>query len=44
MIGGPGAFVVAATSRDTFARAIRRKLVPEIPDDLPTGPYIEARR
>lgn len=30
IIGGPGAFVVAATSRDTFASAVRRKLVLEI--------------
>ncbi|WP_103332827.1 DUF1194 domain-containing protein [Pseudotabrizicola formosa] len=30
IIGGPGAFVVAATSRDTFAEAVRRKLVLEI--------------
>ena len=30
IIGGPGAFVVAATSRDTFAAAVRRKLVLEI--------------
>jgi hypothetical protein len=37
IIGGPGAFVVAATSRDTFASAVRRKLVLEIagePSDL----------
>lgn len=30
IIGGPGAFVVAATSRETFAAAVRRKLVLEI--------------
>ena len=30
IIGGPGAFVIAATSRDTFASAVRRKLVLEI--------------
>ncbi|MBN2631883.1 MAG: DUF1194 domain-containing protein [Rhodobacteraceae bacterium] len=30
IIGGPGAFVVAATSRATFAEAVRRKLVLEI--------------
>jgi len=30
IIGGPGAFVVAATSRATFAEAIRRKLILEI--------------
>ncbi|WP_236638293.1 DUF1194 domain-containing protein [Mangrovicoccus ximenensis] len=30
IIGGPGAFVVAAESRDTFAMAVRRKLILEI--------------
>lgn len=30
IIGGPGAFVVAAESRDSFAAAVRRKLVLEI--------------
>ncbi|MBE3638074.1 DUF1194 domain-containing protein [Mangrovicoccus sp. HB182678] len=30
IIGGPGAFVVTAESRDTFAAAVRRKLVLEI--------------
>ena len=30
VIGGPGAFVVAAQNYDTFAFAIRRKLVLEI--------------
>ncbi|PJF09019.1 DUF1194 domain-containing protein [Pseudorhodobacter sp. MZDSW-24AT] len=35
IIGGPGAFVVAATSRDTFAAAVRRKLVLEIAGELP---------
>lgn len=35
IIGGPGAFVVAATSRYTFAAAVRRKLVLEIAGELP---------
>ncbi|WP_240722230.1 DUF1194 domain-containing protein [Poseidonocella sp. HB161398] len=30
IIGGPGAFVVAAESRETFAMAVRRKLILEI--------------
>jgi hypothetical protein len=34
LIGGPGAFVVAATGRATFAEAIRRKLVLEIAGPL----------
>ena len=40
IIGGPGAFVVAATSRETFAAAVRRKLVLEIamrPQTDPSG-------
>ncbi|TGD44149.1 DUF1194 domain-containing protein [Pseudotabrizicola sediminis] len=39
IIGGPGAFVVAATSRDTFASAVRRKLVLEIAG-MPEGQVI----
>lgn len=35
IIGGPGAFVVPATSRATFAQAIRRKLILEIAGELP---------
>ena len=30
IIGGPGAFVIAAQSADTFAEAVRRKLILEI--------------
>ena len=30
IVGGPGAFVVTADSPDTFANAVRRKLVLEI--------------
>lgn len=42
IIGGPGAFVVAATSRDTFAAAVRRKLVLEISGTLPTMDIAQA--
>ena len=37
IIGGPGAFVVAATSRATFAEAIRRKLILEIAGETLPG-------
>ena len=33
-IGGPGAFVVTADSRDAFAPAVRRKLILEIAGDI----------
>jgi hypothetical protein len=40
IIGGPGAFVVAAEGRESFAAAVRRKLILEIaglmPGDMPT--------
>jgi uncharacterized protein DUF1194 len=32
LIGGPGAFVVTAEGRDSFAQAVRRKLILEIAD------------
>lgn len=35
IIGGPGAFVVTADDRDSFAAAVRRKLVLEIAGDMP---------
>jgi len=35
IIGGPGAFVVPAEGRDSFAQAVRRKLILEIAGDLP---------
>ncbi|MDT8855309.1 DUF1194 domain-containing protein [Paracoccaceae bacterium Fryx2] len=43
IIGGPGAFVVTADGRDSFARAVRRKLILEIAglmpgDTLPRAP------
>jgi hypothetical protein len=44
IIGGPGAFVVAATSRDTFAEAVRRKLVLEIAGTEPVVTVAEAAK
>ena len=35
IIGGPGAFVVTAENAETFASAVRRKLILEIAGDLP---------
>jgi hypothetical protein len=35
IIGGPGAFVVTADSRETFAEAVRRKLILEISGTMP---------
>ena len=35
IIGGPGAFMVTAEGRDTFAQAVRRKLVLEIAGATP---------
>lgn len=40
IIGGPGAFVVTATSEEDLADAIRRKLVLEITGDLPKTRYV----
>lgn len=37
IIGGPGAFVVAAESRDTFAEAVRKKLLLEIAGEMPAA-------
>lgn len=37
IIGGPGAFVVAAEDRASFAQAVRRKLILEIAGDMPGG-------
>lgn len=37
IIGGPGAFMVTAEGRDTFAEAVKRKLVLEISGTIPTG-------
>lgn len=39
IIGGPGAFMVTAESRDTFAQAVRRKLVLEIAGITPEEYY-----
>jgi Protein of unknown function (DUF1194) len=38
VIGGPGAFVIAATSYETFADAILKKLIAEIAGVAPTEP------
>ena len=37
IIGGPGAFMVPAEGRATFAQAIRRKLILEIAGEVPDG-------
>jgi hypothetical protein len=37
IIGGPGAFMVTAEGRDTFAEAVRRKLILEISGQVPEG-------
>ena len=37
IIGGPGSFVVTADGKTSFAEAVRRKLVLEIADDLPSA-------
>lgn len=42
IIGGPGAFVVTAENRASFAKAVKRKLILEISGHLPTDTY--ARR
>jgi len=36
VIGGPGAFLVPASSYENFADAILKKLITEIADSLPT--------
>ncbi len=43
IIGGPGAFVVAADGRGRFAEAVKRKLILEIADKLPSPP-VDVRR
>lgn len=40
IIGGPGAFVVTADSRASFARAVKRKLVLEISGTRPGAPRV----
>ncbi len=42
IIGGPGAFMVTAEGRDSFARTVRRKLVLEISGRMPEGPRTAA--
>lgn len=51
VIGGPGAFLVSATSFDTFATAIVNKLVREVaaipnavPNATPGGPVVDERK
>lgn len=41
IIGGPGAFMVTAESRDTFAQAVRRKLILEIAGITPEQYYAQ---
>lgn len=38
IIGGPGAFVVTAENAETFAEAVRRKLILEIAGEMPWHP------
>lgn len=42
IIGGPGAFMVTAESRETFAEAVRRKLVLEISGTMPQDSQLAA--
>ncbi|NUB43946.1 DUF1194 domain-containing protein [Fertoebacter nigrum] len=42
IIGGPGAFVVAADGNASFAEAVRRKLILEIAGDLPPDAILPA--
>ncbi|HZO48482.1 MAG TPA: DUF1194 domain-containing protein, partial [Xanthobacteraceae bacterium] len=42
VIGGPGAFMIAAKSFETFAEAILMKLILEIADLRPRGPRAHA--
>jgi hypothetical protein len=44
IIGGQGAFVVTAESSETFAEAVRRKLILEISGTEPGGPFDIAGR
>ena len=39
IVGGPGAFVVTADSAETFATAVRRKLILEISGKMPSRRY-----
>lgn len=43
IIGGPGAFVVTAESRDSFAEAVKRKLILEISGTMPAPRELAAR-
>ncbi len=43
IIGGMGAFVVPARTRDDFAEAVKRKLILEISGRMPTTDYVTLR-
>ncbi|MFP4406156.1 DUF1194 domain-containing protein [Rhodosalinus sp.] len=43
IIGGPGAFVVTADDMESFADAVRRKLILEISGTVPGAPALAAR-
>ncbi|WP_238364300.1 DUF1194 domain-containing protein [Mesobacterium pallidum] len=43
IIGGQGAFVVTADSREAFAEAVRRKLILEISGTIPGAPAVASR-
>lgn len=40
--GGPGSFVVTADNRQSFATAVRRKMILEIAGDVPSAPRLSA--
>ncbi|MBO6884432.1 MAG: DUF1194 domain-containing protein, partial [Marivita sp.] len=42
IIGGLGAFVVTAENRDSFAEAVKRKLILEISGEMPTRDVADA--
>lgn len=44
IIGGLGAFVVTAENRDSFAEAVKRKLILEISGQMPSREVAEAQR
>jgi hypothetical protein len=44
IIGGLGAFVVTAENRDSFAEAVKRKLILEISGEMPSREVAEAQR
>ncbi len=46
IVGGPGSFVITVDGRESFAEAVRKKLILEIawPDPRPPGPIDERRK